>query len=86
MLRDCCAILGASGVLAMLVEQLRQAAAAGAGGAEVDWRGIEAVYHCLGSLKDEGLPHGLAPLLEVRALPLLPPLSQRRDLIRNKRL
>jgi hypothetical protein len=63
-LRDCSAVLGPTTMLSILVEQLKQSANA-ADGAHKDWMGVEAAYHCMGALKDEGLPHCLPMVLEV---------------------
>jgi hypothetical protein len=64
-LRDCAAFLGPLAVLAILTQQLQQTAS-GASGAALEWRDIEAAYHCMGSLKDERLPHGHPMVLEAR--------------------
>jgi hypothetical protein len=63
-LRDCSAMLGPTSVLTILTQQLKTAATGGQGG-QVDWRGIEAAYHCMGALKDERLEHGNQMVLEV---------------------
>lgn len=66
MLRDCSAVLGPLAILQILTQHLKDAAQA-ANGAQGDWRGVEAAYHCMGALKDERLPRGHPMVMEARA-------------------
>ena len=58
-------------VLAILSQQLHAAAASGGEGGGAEWRGIEAAYHCMGSLKDERLPRADPQVIEVCVLSFL---------------
>jgi hypothetical protein len=63
-LRDCSLVISPASVLSILVKHLEEAARLANG--QSGWRGIEAAYHCLGAVRDEGLPHGNELLLKVR--------------------